>query len=74
MLTVRVEGAVPLAADSVSHLPPSAVLPEAVQCSVPVSAVPDRDGLRCRVLGGGAEETHFTRQTVEDVVSGAVNG
>jgi len=36
MLTVKVEGAVPLGADSFSHLPPSAVLAVAVHVSVPV--------------------------------------
>jgi hypothetical protein len=36
MLTVKVEGAVPLGADSFSQLPPSAVLPVAVHFSVPV--------------------------------------
>ncbi len=36
MLTVKVDGAVPLGADSFSQLPPSAVLPVAVHVSVPV--------------------------------------
>ncbi len=36
MLTVKVDGAVPLGADSFSQLPPSAVVPLAVHFSVPV--------------------------------------
>ena len=45
MLTVKVEGAVPLTADKVSHLPPSAVLLDADHCSVPVP--PFRIGTAC---------------------------
>src|SRR5271155_1019547 len=38
MLTVRLDGAVPLAAERVSQAPPSAVLVAAVQASVPAPA------------------------------------